>query len=393
MHAMMAADETPAQRASSCPGVPWTLWVSVLAVTCATVGGQWDLAWHRSIGRDSFWTPAHVTVYACGVLIAIVCVAELWRFNVGAARMAETATVRVLGMRAPLGVFVAGWGGLTMLTSAAFDNWWHNAYGLDVRIISPPHIVLLMGMRAVSLGVLFLLLAALHRAAEQGDGSEATLRRMYVYLGGVTVASQMYFLEGYTLDFLLHTATAYRMVAVAVPVLLVLLMETSGVRWSATASAAIYMGFTVAEVLIFPLFPAQPRLGPVYYPVAHLVPTKFPLLLMVPAVAMDVAWPRVRGWGVTRAAVVLGAIFLVVLVAVEWPFASFLLSRASENRFFGTGYFAYNSRPDGLNRLREFAGDAQGLTLVRAWVEALVAAMVSSALGLGVGRWMKGLKR
>ena len=29
-----------------------------------------------------------------------------------------------------------------MLTSAPFDNWWHDAYGLDVKIISPPHMFL-----------------------------------------------------------------------------------------------------------------------------------------------------------------------------------------------------------------------------------------------------------
>jgi len=32
-----------------------------------------------------------------------------------------------------------------MLASAPFDDWWHNAYGLDVRIISPPHMVLAAG--------------------------------------------------------------------------------------------------------------------------------------------------------------------------------------------------------------------------------------------------------
>ena len=35
-----------------------------------------------------------------------------------------------------------------MLTSAPFDNWWHNAYGLDVKIVSPPHTLLILGIRA-----------------------------------------------------------------------------------------------------------------------------------------------------------------------------------------------------------------------------------------------------
>ena len=54
-------------------GVPWYLWCGVLAITSASIGGAWDVSWHRSIGRDTFWTPAHMAIYACGVLAAIAC--------------------------------------------------------------------------------------------------------------------------------------------------------------------------------------------------------------------------------------------------------------------------------------------------------------------------------
>ena len=46
-----------------------------------------------------------------------------------------------------------------MLTSAPFDDWWHNAYGLDVRIVSPPHILLGYGMLGIILGALLRTLA------------------------------------------------------------------------------------------------------------------------------------------------------------------------------------------------------------------------------------------
>ncbi len=62
----------------------------------------------------------------------------------------------MLGFRAPLGAFIAAWGGIAMLTSAPFDNWWHNAYGLDVKIVSLPHTLLILGIRAVGVGMLFL---------------------------------------------------------------------------------------------------------------------------------------------------------------------------------------------------------------------------------------------
>src|SRR6266851_6603523 len=53
--------------------VPWYVWIGVVAVTSASVGGAWDVSWHRSIGRDTFWTPAHMAIYACGVLAGFLC--------------------------------------------------------------------------------------------------------------------------------------------------------------------------------------------------------------------------------------------------------------------------------------------------------------------------------
>ncbi len=69
--------------------------------------------------------------------------------RVGAAT--QSPSVKVLGFRGPLGAFIVLWGGIAMLTSAPFDNWWHNAYGLDVTVVSPPHILLMTGMVRFSL--------------------------------------------------------------------------------------------------------------------------------------------------------------------------------------------------------------------------------------------------
>ena len=65
----------------------------------------------------------------------------------------RAASVSFWGFRAPLGAWISIWGCGAMLTSAPFDNWWHNAYGLDVKIISPPHALLLLGVCAVEAGV------------------------------------------------------------------------------------------------------------------------------------------------------------------------------------------------------------------------------------------------
>src|ERR1700689_1305601 len=53
--------------------VPWFIWTLFAAVVSVVIGGYWDISWHMSIGRDSFWTPAHIAIQLCGVLAGITC--------------------------------------------------------------------------------------------------------------------------------------------------------------------------------------------------------------------------------------------------------------------------------------------------------------------------------
>jgi hypothetical protein len=77
--------------------------------------------------------------------------------------------------------------------------------------------------------------------------------------------------------------------------LLLLAARASKVRAGATIAAATYTLIYIGMILVLPLFPAQPKLAPVYHPVDHMVPPAFPLLLIVPAVAIDVIhWLLVR---------------------------------------------------------------------------------------------------
>ncbi len=372
--------------------VPWYIWCGVLAITSGSIGGVWDVAWHRSIGRDTFWTPAHMAIYACGVLAAIVCGYLILATTFGTSTRLRDASVNVLGFRAPLGAFLAAWGGIAMLTSAPFDNWWHAAYGLDVKIISPPHVLLILGMRGVAVGILFLILATMNRASS-GHTNYVGLQRLFLYVGGLLVAGQMFFLIEYTWDVALHNATAYTAMAIALPVVFAMLAEASRHRWAATTTAAVYTVFTIAEILIFPLFPAQPKLGPVFFPVTHLVPAKFPILIILPALALDLLWQRTRAWKRWHVALLSGALFTAVLVAAEWPFATFLLSKASENRFFGTIYFDYNSRPNGIDRLRIFYNPQHGMALLRGLITAALYGSIGTWIGLTFGRWMRKVQR
>ena len=411
-----ATTSFPNTIASTSPSpIAWYVWAGVLGVTSAYIGGVWDVSWHRTIGRDSFLTPAHILIYLCGIMAAVVCGYLILYTSFGPAASRRVASLRaesvhILGFRAPLGAFVAAWGGIAMLTSAPFDNWWHAAYGLDVKIISPPHTLLILGIRAISVGILFLILAAMNRASDTSAATLAgnsfaglpdstrgaefkTLQRLFLFMGGLIVGGQMFFLLEMTWDVVLHRSMAYITVGLAVPIAFAVISRASGSRWACTITAGIYTLVGIAEILILPLFHATPKLGPVYFPVTHFVPAKFPVLIIVPAILLDLLWQRARTWKLWQIALASGVLFVAVLFAVEWPFASFLLSKASENRFFGTIYFDYNSRANGVDRMREFFDPDSGLRLAAGLGIASACAAVSTWCGLKFGNWMRTVQR
>src|SRR5438876_5689439 len=92
-----------------------------LASTSIVLGLLWDISWHISIGRDTFWTPAHMAIYLGGVLSGCVGGWLVLKHTFLARSREPGAAVAVFGLRAPLGAWVAIWGALAMLTSAPFD--------------------------------------------------------------------------------------------------------------------------------------------------------------------------------------------------------------------------------------------------------------------------------
>ena len=146
--------------------MPWYIWTLFAAVVSVVIGGYWDISWHMSIGRDSFWTPAHIAIQMCGVLAGLSCGYLIFSCTLGTSSDLRPYTVEVWRFRGPLGAFIAAWGGAMMLTSAPFDNWWHNAYGLDVKIFSPPHVVLDGGVLAIQAGTVVLIASTMNRAAK-----------------------------------------------------------------------------------------------------------------------------------------------------------------------------------------------------------------------------------
>ncbi len=371
-------------------GIPWYIWCALLAVTSAVVGANWDISWHMSIGRDTFWTPAHMAIYLCGALAGLAFGYLILSTTFSKSSPLAPASVHIWGFRAPLGAFIASWGGIAMLTSAPFDNWWHDAYGLDVQIISPPHIVLFLGTYGVLLGTIVLIAGHMNRS---GAKTRRSSKFLLLYGCGVMLVMVMTMLLEYTNRVWLHTSQPYLILTIFVPVILALAARATDVPFAATLVTGFYTLFGIGLILLLPLFPAEPKLGPVYQHVTHFIPEAFPILLIVPALALDLLWQRTKNWNPWTLAAISAVVFVALLIAAEWPFASFLMSPASRNRFFGTAYLWYGLPPHSHSARYLFLDTETAADFWRSMLLAVVFGILAFRFGLSRGEWLYRIKR
>jgi hypothetical protein len=317
-----------------------------------------------------------------------------------------------------------------MVISAPFDNWWHNAYGLDVKIISPPHQLLGFGIEGIGFGGVILIVGAINRA-------EGTLKRhlqwLLVGLGGLIVTHSMMGRLEYTDRALMHSAIMYLWLAIGLPFILESFARPAGLRWGRSAIAGIYTLIFLLALWIFPLFPGEPKLGPVYQRVTHMVPLSFPILILASALTLDWLWPRLEGMlddrsrlrglriagevvafvfalpfvvanllfskdkplALTRwaQAAIMGIVFLVAVIAVQWPFADFLNSSGSANWFFGTTHHPYMVPNDWPGVRGAFLNFESTYQFWRNMALAVFFAIICMRLGIAFGNWMRKVKR
>ncbi|MGA2219078.1 MAG: hypothetical protein ABSG51_13370, partial [Terracidiphilus sp.] len=254
--------------------IRWTIWLVVAGMILMFIGGTWDFAWHMSIGRDTMWIAPHITVQLGGLLIGIGGVGAILVATFAGRSPDRDASVRILGLRGPAGAFIAVWGSLAIFISEPFDNWWHNAYGLDVQMITPPHSLLFLGSFVAKVGALAWLASMMSRSNHL---LRSRLTWLFLLVGSLGVRQLSIVIAGPTSAVNMHTAECYIAVAMTVPLILVASGWGAIHRWGCTIAAAIDTAFGLGSEWILPLFPAQPRLGPVYHNVTHLIPMDFPL--------------------------------------------------------------------------------------------------------------------
>lgn len=383
------------------PRLPWPLYAAVAGSTSIVVGLLWDISWHSTIGRDTFWTPAHMAIYLGGILAGAAAGYLALKTTFAGTPRERAAAVRFWGFRAPLGAWVMVWGAIAMLTSAPFDDWWHNAYGLDVKIVSPPHSLLAAGMFAIQIGTMLLVASAQNRAAAgegeiEGDADNSVGHRLSylcAYTAGVLLVMAATFVMEYSDPNLQHGRLFYQISCGLYPLALLAAHRATRLRWGATAAAVAYTAIKLALLWILPLFPARPLLAPIYNPVDHMWPTTFPLLLILPAIALDLLLQRVppgprADW---LLAPVAAALFLAVFLAAQWLFAGFMLTPHARNWFFAADQWYYQARP-GPWRYQFWNQEDDAMT-VGGLALAFVLGTVSARIGLARGAWMARVKR
>ena len=197
--------------ASSTEGLSWrraVLWALVAAKIVAGWGLQWDIQWHIRIGRDSFWIPPHMLMYAGVTAIALLSFGTLardtWRRR---GRPAGEGEMAVMGCVSTPGFHLAAWGVALTVLAAPIDDLWHRLFGIDVTLWSPPHLLGFFGSFINSAGCLLIAQEVYPRGSRARQA--ALIVSAALLLLGLTVVMQQAFSVAYV-----HGGLAFHLYAI-----------------------------------------------------------------------------------------------------------------------------------------------------------------------------------
>ena len=343
----------------------------------------WDFAWESTIGVDSLFGPPHAANYAA---VALACAAAL--------RMAQLATrdgsgVALGPVRAPLGAWLSLWGGLAFVAALLFDRWWQASYGLAAGIWHPPQIAKAVAYFALVAGAWVYALGRQHDA--RGELAAALACGALLTLISVVTLAQSFANRQHSGDFYLLTCSVYPLVLAAQAV-------AGRLRLPATAAALVYLVLCAGAVWILPLIPGSPQAGPVYNPRDHLLPPPFPLLLVVPALAVDALLNllpgRARRGERWMQALEAGLAFAALFIVAQWLFALFLLSPSADGWLFAGGgrHWPFFLRIDPSARTAFWHQLAPELGLASSALAAALA-VASARAGLWLGAGLRAVQR
>ena len=352
---------------------------ALLASTAVVVGVLCDISWDASFGVDSFWSPPHIAINlgataAGAIAFAMVLLAAIG----GGAKGVET------GMRVPLGFGVMLWAGIAMGGWGLLDSWWSSAYGIYANGWTPPQVLFAVGVSMSLIGLLVAIAARDNRLrpARRSLAACWAIGLLVTFAVGATGPNSLPNLQ--------RSATFYLVACTLYPVLLALAASYRPGTWSATTAAGCYSGLVLSLVWLLPRFAAEPLIGPIYERIDVMMPPQFPLLLVLPALFIDFS-SQSRRFGNNATAVIAGAGFTAVFLAVQWTFAAFLLSPAADNGLFaGGGHYWPFYVQIGSERTQFWGAQADPLDAFHIFICFLLA-ITSVRAGLAAGHWLAAL--
>lgn len=390
----MQSSEQQEASLSTSSSIPSYVLASVFSSVCIIVGLIWDISWHTSIGRDGLLSPPHISIYLGAVIAGIFSGFKVLKISFAGKPEEKEATVKFWGVfRGSLGALFCIWGAIAMLTSAPFDDWWHNTYGLDVTILSPPHTVLALGMMMIQFGAMISALSMQNRLSAH-DGALPKLKLLFVIASGILLVSLFTIGSEFFGRHDMHHSLFYQVAALIFPLYLIAVAKSSKLKWAATATALVYSIILAGMVWILPLFEAEPLLGPIRNHITHYQPFEFPLLLIVPAFFIDLLLNRFDQMNAWILALLLGVVFVLSFVLVQWPFGDFLMSEYGRSAIFGQSSWYFGSSPDWEYRFAFMPWHTHsGMELVKGLAIACGVAFLSARVGITWGNWMKKVQR
>jgi hypothetical protein len=383
-------------KAMSIAGIPVYVYAVSLASLLVILGIIWDISWHTTIGRDKLLSPPHNLIYLGAVFGGLFSgIQVLWN-TFKADVTAKSGLVKVWGFfYSSLGALFCIWGAIAMLTSAPFDDWWHNTYGLDVEILSPPHSVLALGMMFLQFGACVGVSKYLNKIESGNQNKQAVILRVLYIVAAASLLTMICTILSEFLDTRNQRSGIFYMVASGSALLfLATLARPLRMRWGTTLVAFGYFIILAGSNWILQLFSAEPLLGPIQHHVTNYQPLMFPVLLFIPALAMDTILHRVKRNDWIKS-VFLALAFVVLLALVQYPFSGFLLeSPNARNWFFGSHSWYYGANPNWEYRFKFAPWELQSWgSLLQQLGIAVVIGVLASRLGLRWGKWLGMVKR
>lgn len=254
-------------------------------------GADWDAAWHRLIGRDTFWSAPHVLMYTGTALTGLA--ALVATFTAMRGRHVRSRELAIGPFHAERGLALVGIGALVIISAAPFDDLWHRAFGRDIDIWSPPHLFAVAGAVLAYAG---LSAAAGVNAFSLPPRPRAALTLLLIasLIGTFVFGMNFYYIMGWSREALLYPLVVSATIPFALAMSVTLL---PGSRFAASAAALV---FTILALLTYVALRAL-----------DWPPPAFPPLVLAGALALDAGRRR------TANAVLLGAAFALTFVIGE----------------------------------------------------------------------------